>query len=57
MSVAQIVTRSCHWFGLPTIASLILGASVAVAASNEHWVCGIPTLVDPAHVNLSILTL
>ena len=34
------------------ITAVALLALTGVASANENWVCGIPTLVDPAHINL-----
>jgi hypothetical protein len=30
----------------------MVAACYANSAPSENWVCGIPTLVDPAHINL-----
>lgn len=31
---------------------MIKAIILAAAVLGEHWVCGVPTLVDPAHINL-----
>ena len=51
MSTAQRVTRGFHRLGL-FLAAVPLMGTYAYAAPSENWICGIPTLVDPWHVNL-----
>jgi len=53
MNTAQRVSCGFHRLGVFLAANpLMVAASYAYSGAGENWVCGIPTLVDPSHINL-----